>query len=121
MLGSPVGDVCAILGSVAGLLTITGVILKYIVRSEIRNEISSMRSTVDGLPEMIHEQVEDHLKPIERRQRMDSGLVNYIAGALAARSIVDSGELAVVRERLREDSAQPGMHFHHRQQPVEQS
>ena len=94
------GDIAGILAGAAALLTVSGVILKYIVRSEIRSEVGAMQTTVDKIPEMIHQQVEDHVQPIERRTRVTESLTANLYGLLAGHGIVDQNEYNTARQRF---------------------
>jgi hypothetical protein len=113
------------LASIAGIMVIAVGALKFIVRSDVRSElkteleqmrnsIDSMRNSMASIPEQIHEQVEQHVSPIERRQRITENLSAHLYGLLTAKNLVDPGEYEAVKRRFVEDSASyADKVFHH--------
>ena len=79
--------------------------IKYIVRSDVRSELELLKEKLSSIPEQIHDQVEQHMAPIERRTRVTENLTANLYGVLAGRNIVDTGEYAAAKKRFVEDSA----------------
>lgn len=89
-----VSDLLTIAGMLGACLVSLVIVVKYVVRSEVRS-----------IPGTLHKMIDDQMAPIERRVRYTEEDTKFIFGVLDGANLVDSDKRRSIERKRREESA----------------